>query len=63
MTANRSVVGMLNKLSLLATVYREGKGISDPLTLTVNLADTPCGPLKGNSPLRLLRELSEAGLL
>ena len=54
---------MLSKFSFLATVYREGKGISDPLTLTVKLADTPCGPLNGNSPLRLLRELSEAGLL
>ena len=56
-TANRSVVGMLNEFSFLATVYREDIGISEPLTLAAKLADTPCGPLKGNSPVRLLREM------
>lgn len=55
-TANRSVVGMLNEFSFLATVFREDRGIIDPVTLAMKLADTPCGPLRGNSPVRLLRE-------
>jgi hypothetical protein len=56
-TANRSVVGILKEFSFLAEGYREYLDTSDLLTLALRLADTPCGPLKGNSPARLLREL------
>lgn len=58
-TANRSVVGMLNEFTFLAEAYRERMEIHDALALALKLADTPCRPLKGNSPVRLLRDVSE----
>lgn len=59
-TANRSVVGMLNEFSFLASAYRQQLEIHDLLNLALRLADTPCSLLKGKSPVGLLRVLSEA---
>ena len=60
-TANRSVVGTMNEFSFLAEGYREYLETSDLVTLSMRLADTPCSPIKYNSPTRLLKEvLSDA---
>ncbi|MCU0972273.1 MAG: hypothetical protein MUF57_11090 [Gammaproteobacteria bacterium] len=56
-TSNRSVVGTMNEFAFEAEVYRDHRGMSDPLQLAMRLAETPCGAIKGNSPARLLREL------
>lgn len=55
-TKNRSVVGMLNEFAFLARAYRDDLAIIDPLALSLRLADTPCGPLKGQRPRRLLHD-------
>ena len=60
-TANRSVVGTMNEFAFLADGYRENLEVPDLLALSLKLADTPCGPLKGNSPVRVLRELVAGG--
>lgn len=62
-TANRSVVGMLNEFTFLSEAYRERMEIHDPLILAIRLADTPCSPLKGNSPMRLLLQLHRGAVL
>ena len=60
-TANRSVVGTMNEYSFMAEGYREYLETSDLVTLSIRLADTPCSPIKYNSPARLLQEvLSDA---
>ncbi len=56
-TANRSVVGSMNEFAFLAARYREYLGTADLVTLSMRLADTPCSPVKYNSPARLLKEL------
>ena len=56
-TANRSVVGSMNEFAFLAAGYREYLGTADLVTLSMRLADTPCSPIKFNSPARLLKEL------
>ena len=56
-TANRSVIGIMNEFSFLAEGYREYLETSDLVTLTMRLADTPCSPIKYNSPARLVREI------
>ena len=56
-TAKRSVVGSMNEFAFLAARYREYLGIADLVTLSMRLADTPCSPVKYNSPARLLKEL------
>ncbi len=56
-TANRSVVGILNEFSFLAEGYREYLETTDLLVLALKLAETPCSPIRHNSPARLLREL------
>ena len=56
-TANRSVVGTMNEFAFLADGHREYLEAPDLLELSIKLADTPCGPLKGNSPGWVLREL------
>ncbi len=45
-TANRSVLGMVNEFSFLADGYRDCLETQDLLTLSMKLADTPCGPLR-----------------
>lgn len=57
-TANRSVVGTVNEFSFLAERYRAYLETSDLVMLSMRLADTPCSPIKYNSPARLLGELS-----
>lgn len=44
-TANRSVVGIMNELLFLAGVHRAEGGDEDLLTLSLDLARTPCSPL------------------
>jgi len=57
-TANRSVVGTMNEFAFQAEVYRDHRGMTDPLQLAMRLAEMPCGAIKGNSPARLLREVA-----
>ena len=59
-TANRSIVGVMNEFAFLADGYREYLQEPDLLALTIKLGGTPCGPLKGNSPARSLKELAAA---
>jgi uncharacterized protein DUF6933 len=58
-TANRSVVGIMNEFTFLATTYRDEGGQQDLLELSLRLARTPCGPLyrKNVSPDRELAAL------
>ena len=56
-TANRSIVGTMNEFSFLAEGYREYLETSDLVTLLMRLANTPCSPIKYDSPARLLKEL------
>lgn len=44
-TANRSVVGIMNEFSHLATVYRGDRARPDLHDLAARLATTPCSPL------------------
>lgn len=44
-TSNRSVVGTMNDFSSLAEFQRDYNGADDLLTLSLELAHTPCGPL------------------
>ena len=37
--------------------YREYQETSDLVTLSMRLADTPCSPIKYDSPARLLKEI------
>ena len=46
-TTNRSVIGVMNGFKHLGEDYRDYRGIDDLVTLTVELARTPCGPLYG----------------
>jgi len=57
-TANRSVVGTMNEFAFEAEVYRDHRGMTDPLQLAMRLAETPCGAIRGNSPARLLRDVA-----
>ena len=56
-TANRSIVGTMNEFSFLVEGYREYLETSDLVTLSMRLAETPCGAIKYNSPARLLKEI------
>ena len=44
-TANRSVLGVMNEFVILAQGYRHHDDETDPLAMSLKLADTPCGPL------------------
>lgn len=44
-TANRSVVGIVNEFTFLASAYRGDTPAPDLLALAIRLAATPCGPL------------------
>jgi hypothetical protein len=44
-TANRSVVGIMNEFTFLATTHRARGGRADLLDLSLRLATTPCSPL------------------
>ncbi|MBC7760601.1 MAG: hypothetical protein H7201_02140 [Candidatus Saccharibacteria bacterium] len=60
-TANRRVLGTMNEFAFLADGYRQYLESPDLLLLSLKLSDTPCGPLKGNSPARVLREVVAGG--
>jgi hypothetical protein len=57
-TANRSVVGSMNDFSWMVEGYREGIEGADLLTLSMRLAEVPCGPIK-SSPDRFLKQFVE----
>ncbi len=59
-TANRKVLGSLNEFAFLADGYREYLESPDLLLLSLKLSETPCGPLKGNSPARVFGDLVAA---
>ena len=56
-TANRRVVGTMNEFAFLAEGYREYMDTADLLLLSMRLADTPCSPIKHNSPAQLIKEV------
>jgi hypothetical protein len=58
-TANRSVVGIMNEFTFLASSYRADTPAPDLQALAIRLAATPCGPLysKHVSPDRELAAL------
>lgn len=58
-TANRSVVGIMNEFTHLASYARPPTGPADLIDLSCWLAQTPCSPLDGRhgSPDRELRAL------
>jgi hypothetical protein len=60
-TANRSVVGIMNEFAFLAEGYREYQETADLMILSMRLGDTPCSPIKYESPARLLKELFADG--
>ena len=62
-TANRRVLGIMNEFSFsfLAEGYRDYLETSDLLALSMRLADTPCSPIKYNSPARLSKEIFADG--
>lgn len=45
-TINRSVLGVMNEFSYLADAYGRAETSDDLLRLSLNLAGTPCGPLR-----------------
>jgi hypothetical protein len=45
-TGSRSVLGTMNDFSYLADAYREQRGADDLVDLSLDLAGTPCGPLR-----------------
>jgi hypothetical protein len=59
-TVNRSVLGSLNDLALLSRFAIEGHSHIDLTLLAIEIADTPCSPIKYDSPksmtLALLRD-------
>ena len=44
-TASRSVLGIMNEFTRLAGFRRDYWGITDLVTLAIELSETPCGPL------------------
>ena len=59
-TKNRSVVGIMNEFTHLGEVFREGAASLDLETLSIRLAQVPCGPLYSRriSPDRELTALA-----
>jgi hypothetical protein len=59
-TVSRSVLGSLNDLALLSRFAIEGHSHIDLTSLAIEIADTPCSPIKYDSPksmtLSLLRD-------
>jgi hypothetical protein len=60
-TSNRSVPVTMNVFSFLAKTYRDMMETSDLLALALRLADTPCSPIKYNSPARVMQDLVAGG--
>jgi hypothetical protein len=48
-TANRSVVGTMNEFEFLAEAHRDSGDELNLLRLSVDLAGTPCGPLRSRT--------------
>ena len=44
-TASRSVLGVMNEFRFLADVYIKVDLETDPMSLSLRLSETPCGPL------------------
>lgn len=64
-TANRSVLGVMNEFVFLAQGYRDLDESVDPLSLSLKLSGTPCGPLYKGAvfPDKALLELVRGGSL
>ena len=56
-TVNRSVLGSMNDFGFLARYRIKGTSATDLVALAVALAETPCGPLGGESPEDVARAL------
>lgn len=50
----------MNEFAFQAEVYRDHRGMADPLQLAMRLAEMPCGAIKGNSPASLRRQVAAA---
>lgn len=59
-TKNRSVVGIMNEFTHLGQIFREKSAPLDLETLSIRLAEVPCGPLYSRhiSPDRELKALA-----
>jgi hypothetical protein len=44
-TQSRSILGSINEFAALGNIFREDETILDPIALSLQLANTPCGPL------------------
>lgn len=56
-TASRQMLGMLNEFGFLADSYRQHFG-PDLLGISLQLAQTPCSPLKGRAPVDALGQIA-----
>ena len=56
-TSSRKVLGSMNEFAFLADGYRQYLESPALLSLSLKISDTPCGPLKGSSPARVLSDL------
>lgn len=59
-TANRSVLGSMNDFAVLGRSFVERRGGIDLVSLALDLADAPCGPLEYSSPKDVARALLAA---
>jgi hypothetical protein len=48
-TASRSVIGTMNDFTFLASVHRDQGHADDLMALSLQLAQTPCGPLSAST--------------
>jgi hypothetical protein len=59
-TNDRRVLGSLNEFIFMLESYLDGRPLID---VALHLADTPCGPLRGERPSDLARAALAAGRL
>lgn len=60
-TANRSVLGSVNDFTFLAGVHKQHDGPGDLLRIALVLANTPCAPIRYQSPSNLITAISATG--
>ena len=59
-TASRSVLGSMNDFALHASWYIRAHGAGDLVALALDLAETPCSPLKYGRPRDMAVDLLHA---